>query len=287
MGNDHTIDNEVYFDCIQNAAEYVLNRTADQPQIGIVLGTGLGSFASQIENPVLIPYSEIPYFPQSTVQGHKGNLICGQIGKMHILAMQGRFHYYEGYSMKEVTFPIRVMQAIGIDTVIMSNAAGGVNEKYFAGDIVFITDHISLHHDNPLRGKNDTRLGTRFPDMFSTYSEELISLAEDIARKKDIKTHRGVYFGWPGPNLETPAEYNMINVLGGDVVGMSTVPEVLVAKHAGMTIFVVSVVTNECFPIGRIKPTGHEDVMDVAQHTEPKLSFIISEMIKKISAQGH
>ena len=198
------------------------------------------------------------------------------------MAMQGRFHYYEGYSMKEVTFPMRVMQAMNIETILISNAAGGVHEDYNAGDVVLVTDHISLHHENPLRGENDDRLGVRFPDMFSTYDKDLLAKAKSIAARNDIKIHEGVYFGWPGPNLETPAEYNMINTLGGDLVGMSTVPEVLVAKHAEMRILVASVVTNECFPIGRLGTTTHDEVVDVAQIAEPKLTKIISELVTEI-----
>ncbi len=273
---------EQYYSRIQEAKDYLNERTSFDPKVGIVLGTGLGSFANKIERPESIAYSDIPHFPQSTVKGHAGNLIYGSVNEVPVLALQGRFHYYEGYSMKEVTFPIRVLRAVGIKSILISNAAGGVNEDYSAGDIVFVTDHISLHHENPLRGENDGRLGTRFPDLFSTYSKELIEKAENIARRNDIKTHRGIYFGWPGPNLETPAEYNMINTLGGDLVGMSTIPEVIVAKHADMDVLVASVVTNECFPIGRLSPTGHQQVIDVAQLSEPKLSLIISELIKEI-----
>lgn len=271
-----------YYSQIQGAAQYFKERLKSTPKVAIVLGTGLGNLSDKIKNAEIFSYSEIPHFPQITVKGHAGNLICGEINGVEVMAMQGRFHYYEGYSMKEVTFPMRVMQALNIGTILISNAAGGVNGNYNAGDIVLVTDHISLHQDNPLRGENDERLGTRFPNMFSTYDKELILKAEDIAKENNIKTHRGVYFGWPGPNLETPAEYNMINTLGGDLVGMSTVPEVLVAKHASMKVLVASVVTNECFPIGRLSPTGHDEVIDVAKIAEPKLTQIISELITRI-----
>jgi len=273
---------EEYFINIQEAKNYLLNRMGNSPKVAVVLGTGLGNYSDRIENAMIIPYDDIPHFPKITVKGHKGNLICGEVNGVNVMAMQGRFHYYEGYSMKEVTFPMRVMQAMDIKTIFISNAAGGVNENYNAGDIVLVSDHISFHHENPLTGENDERLGTRFPDMFSTYDKILIDKAQEIAKRNNIKVHTGVYFGWPGPNLETPAEYNMINILGGDLVGMSTVPEVLVAKHAGMRVFVSSVVTNECFPIGRINPTGHDDVIDVATIAEPNLSLIISELLKEI-----
>ncbi|MEE9373762.1 MAG: purine-nucleoside phosphorylase [Saprospiraceae bacterium] len=276
------MDKEQYYAQIQEASEYLREQINISPKVAIVLGTGLGNLSSQIENAQILPYSDIPHFPQITVLGHAGNLIFGQINEVDVMAMQGRFHYYEGYSMKEVTFPIRVMQALNIKTIIMSNAAGGVNGDYNAGDIVLVSDHISLHQDNPLQGENDERLGTRFPDMFSTYDKNLIQKAEDIAAANNITIHKGVYFGWPGPNLETPAEYNMINTLGGDLVGMSTVPEVLVAKHAGMKILVTSVVTNECFPIGRLSPTGHNEVIDVAKFAEPKLTKIITELIPNL-----
>ena len=271
-----------YYDQIQSAAEYLKEHMRTSPKVAIVLGTGLSNLSERIENPQVFKYDDIPHFPNITVKGHMGNLICGLINGVEVMAMQGRFHYYEGYTMKEVTFPMRVMQALDIDIILISNAAGGVNENYSAGDIVLVTDHISLHQENPLRGENDERLGTRFPDMFSTYDEEMILQAEKIAEKHKITVHRGVYFGWPGPNLETPAEYNMINTLGGDLVGMSTVPEVLVAKHAGMRILVASVVTNECFPIGRLSPTGHDEVIDVAGIAEPKLTKIISELISEL-----
>ena len=271
-----------YYAKIQEAKAFLINNLQEIPSVAIVLGTGLGSFSENFEGAQIIPYSNIPYFPQITVKGHKGNLICGKVNGVSVMAMQGRFHYYEGYGMKEVTFPIRIMQALGIKNIIISNAAGGVNADYNAGDIVLVTDHISLHNENPLRGENDERLGTRFPDMFTTYDNELIEKAESIAAKNKIRIHKGVYFGWPGPNLETPAEYNMINILGGDLVGMSTIPEVLVAKHAGMKILVASVVTNECFPIGRLQPTKHDEVIEVAQIAEPKLSLIISELIRDL-----
>ena len=273
------MDKDQYYLQIQGAAQYLKKHLRTSPEVAIVLGTGLGNLSDRIEGPQVFPYENIPHFPQITVKGHAGNLICGKIEGKDVMAMQGRFHYYEGYSMKEVTFPMRVMQAIGIETILISNAAGGVNEEYNAGDIVLVTDHISLHQDNPLRGENDNRLGTRFPDMFSTYDTDLIHKSEEIAKANEIKVHRGVYFGWPGPNLETPAEYNMINTLGGDLVGMSTIPEVLVARHAGMRILVASVVTNECFPIGRLSPTGHDEVIDVAKIAEPNLTKIISELI--------
>lgn len=282
MDQNTSQSKEQYFNQIQAAKQFLDVEIDLNIEAAIVLGTGLGSFASQINEAQIIPYSRIPHFPQITVKGHDGNLICGKVNGVGVMAMQGRFHYYEGYSMKEVTFPMRVMQALDIKTIIISNATGGVNENYNAGDVVLVTDHISLHHENPLRGENDERLGTRFPDMFTTYDSELIEKAERIAANNNIKVHRGVYFGWPGPNLETPAEYNMINILGGDLVGMSTVPEVLVAKHAGMRILVASVVTNECFPIGRLSPTGHQEVIDVAKIAEPKLSLIISELLKEL-----
>jgi len=276
------LDKDQYYHQIESAVTYLSDRVSTSPKIAIVLGSGLSNLTNHIDSSVVIPYADIPHFPQATVKGHKSNLIFGTLNGVEVMAMQGRFHYYEGYSMKEVTFPMRVMQLMGIETILLSNAAGGVHEDYYAGDVVFVTDHISLHQENPLRGENDERLGPRFPDMFDTYDTDLLEKAKNISKRNGYKVLTGIYFGWPGPNLETPAEYNMINTLGGDLVGMSTVPEVLVAQHAGMRIFVASVVTNECFPIGRLNTTTHDEVVDVAQIAEPKLTKIISELVTEI-----
>ena len=229
---------------INRTAEYIKSRISDIPQIAIILGTGLGALVDHIEDKQFIPYTDIPNFPVSTVEGHSGNLIFGNLGSKRVMAMQGRFHYYEGYDMKQVTFPIRVMKALGIQTLFVSNAAGGMNPTFKIGDIMLITDHINLFPEHPLRGKNYNELGDRFPDMSEAYSRELIKTAQDIAEEKNIRIVLGVYVGTQGPTFETPAEYRYFHRIGGDAVGMSTVPEVIVARHSGMSVFAVSVITD-------------------------------------------
>lgn len=250
------------------------------PQIGIILGTGLGNLGHEIETILEIPYGDIPHFAESTVESHDGKLLFGYLNGIAVVAMAGRFHYYEGYSMEEVTFPVRVLKFLNIEYLVISNAAGGVQAHLYPGDLVFVKDHINLHAQNPLRGKNDERLGVRFPDMLETYNKTWNKKALAIAEKNNIRAFEGVYVGTQGPNLETPAEYNFFNIIGGDVVGMSTIPEVLVAKHMGLPVFVVSVVSNRCYPIDEITETTVEEVIRVVNKAESKLSLIIKELLK-------
>lgn len=264
---------------IQEALSFIQSKSNFQPKTGIVLGTGLGQLADEIETVAEIEYKDIPHFPISTVKSHAGKLILGHLSNTPVVAMSGRFHYYEGYSMKQVTFPIRVMKALGIEQIIMSNAAGSTNADIEAGDIVFIKDHINLLPENPLRGSNDERLGLRFPDMLNTYDRSMLEQAISIAQNNGIKTHTGVYISLQGPNLETPAEYNYLHRIGGDVVGMSTVPEVLVARHAGLKVFVVSVVSNKCYPIESITETTLEEVVEVVGKASAKVAMIVKELL--------
>lgn len=264
---------------IQEAVQFLKKQADFQPQYGIILGTGLGQLANDIELVAAIEYKDIPHFPISTVKSHKGQLVFGYLSGIPIVAMVGRFHYYEGYSMKEVTFPVRVLKFLGIRLLLISNAAGGTNPNYEAGDIVFVRDHINMQPENPLRGENDERLGLRFPDMLSTYDRSLNRKAIALAQQHHIRVHEGVYFGLQGPNLETPAEYKYIHTVGGDLVGMSTIPEVLVARHMGLAVFVLSVVTNKCYPLEAIRETSLEDVIATAKSAEPKMTIIVKELL--------
>lgn len=264
---------------IQEALAFIRSRTDFKPATGIILGTGLSQLADEIDVAESIDYKDIPHFPVSTVASHAGKLILGHLAGTPVVAMAGRFHYYEGYSMQQVTFPVRVMKALGIGRIIISNAAGSTNAAIEAGDLVFIKDHINLLPDNPLRGPNDDRLGVRFPDLLKTYDREILDQARKIAAKNNIKAHTGVYASLPGPNLETPAEYNFLHRIGGDVVGMSTVPEVLAAKHAGLKVFVVSVVSNKCFPIEELTETTLEEVIDVVNRASPKLALVVKGLL--------
>jgi purine-nucleoside phosphorylase len=245
------------------------------------LGTGLGELATEIANKTEIPYETIPNFPISTVEGHSGKLILGKLGNTPILAMQGRFHFYEGYNMKEVTFPVRVMAALGVKTLLLSNAAGGMNPNFEIGDIMIIRDHINLFPEHPLRGKNFNELGVRFPDMSEAYSKSLISKAKQIAHKNNIKVQEGVYVGTQGPTFETPAEYNYFRIIGGDAVGMSTVPEVIVANHAGMQCFALSIITDLGVP-EKIVEVTHEEVQQIANKVQPLMTKIMKELIAEI-----
>ena len=265
---------------INETAQYILSKTTLRPKTAIILGTGLGQLATQIEDAVSIPYSEIPNMPVSTVEGHSGKLIFGKLGGKEIMAMQGRFHYYEGYDMKEVTFPVRVMKACGIETLFVSNAAGGMNSTFRIGDIMIIDDHINLFPEHPLRGKNDPELGVRFPDMHEAYDQQLIALAEKIAAEKNIHLQKGVYVGTQGPTFETRAEYTYFRAIGGDAVGMSTVPEVIVARHAGIKVFGVSVIT-DLGGFGVPVAATHEEVQEAANAAQPLMTTIMSEMIKR------
>lgn len=252
---------------------------ATKPQTAIILGTGLGRLADEIVIEQEIPYSEIPHFPQSTVEGHSGKLLLGKLGGKDVLAMQGRFHFYEGYSMREVTFPVRVMYELGIQTLFVSNAAGGTNPSFSVGDIMIITDHINFFPEHPLRGKNFPT-GPRFPDMHEAYDKNLIALADTIAQEKGIKVQHGVYLGTQGPTFETPAEYRMFARLGADAVGMSTIPEVIVANHCGIKVFGVSIIT-DLGGFDNPVEVSHEEVQVAANKVQPLMTDIMREMIKR------
>ncbi len=268
------------YDHIQEALEYIKLYTDFSPKHGIVLGTGLGNLTDEMLIASEIDYQDIPHFPVSTVQSHKGKLVFGYLNGTAVVVMAGRFHYYEGYSAQQVTFPIRVLKALGIETLFITNVAGSTNADIEAGDIVFVSDHINLQPDNPLRGENDERLGVRFPDMKNAYDKGLINKGLEIARQQGIQAHQGVYVALQGPNLETPAEYYYLHRIGGDLVGMSTVPEVLVARHANLRTMVMSIVSNKCFPIEEIKETTVDDVIAVAMRAEPNMRLIIKELLK-------
>ena len=249
--------------------------------IGIILGSGLGNLGELMNIEHTIPYVEIPHFPVSTVEGHQGRLLIGQFGNKNVIAMQGRFHYYEGYHMQEVTFPVRVMHALGVNILFVSNAAGGVNTSYQTGDLMIIRDHINLFPEHPLRGKNIDELGPRFPAMTDAYSLRLIQLAEKTGRQLDIPLRKGIYAGLQGPSFETPAEYNWIRVIGGDAVGMSTVPEVIVARHMDMECFGISVITNSTAHADSIK-TNHKEVQEIGNQAQPRLSELLKGMLQEL-----
>lgn len=267
-------------DKIQETANYIRAKVGEMPKTAIILGTGLGALVDHIDDKQYIPYKEIPNFPVSTVEGHSGNLIFGRLGTKPVMAMQGRFHYYEGYDMKHVTFPVRVMKELGIETLYVSNAAGGMNKEFRVGDIMIITDHINLFPENPLHGKNDNRLGPRFPAMTEAYSHKLIDLADKIAAEKGIRVMHGVYVGTQGPTFETPAEYEYFRIIGGDAVGMSTVPEVIVANHGGMKVFGVSVITDLGGKDVTDVPT-HEEVQKAAEEAQPRMMEIMKELVAR------
>lgn len=265
---------------IQETATYLKGKISTHPETAIILGTGLGSLVHQITDKYEIDYKDIPHFPLSTVEGHSGKLIFGKLGDKDIMAMQGRFHYYEGYSMKEVTFPVRVMHALGIKTLFVSNAAGGMNPDFEIGDLMVITDHINFFPEHPLRGKN-IPYGPRFPDMSEAYNKELINKADIIAAEKGIKLQHGIYIGTQGPTFETPAEYKMFHILGADAVGMSTVPEVIVANHCGINVFGISVITDLGVE-GKIVEVSHEEVQKAADEAQPRMTTIMRELINRI-----
>ena len=265
---------------IKETASFISNKTKFNPEIGIILGTGLGGLVSEINIQHSIPYNEIPNFPVSTVEGHSGRLIFGTLGNKNVVAMQGRFHFYEGYTMEKVTFPVRVMKLLGIKNLIVSNASGGVNPDYKIGDLMIIADHICLI-PNPLIGENIDELGPRFPDMSESYDKKLIKLAEGIAAENNLPVKKGVYVALTGPTLETPAEYKHMRIIGGDTVGMSTAPEVIVARHMNIPCFAMSVITDLGVP-GKIQKVTHEEIQKVSEVAEPKLTLIIKELISKI-----
>ncbi len=266
---------------IIETADYLRSKMKTQPKVGIVLGTGLGNLATKITDRVEFPYETIPNFPVSTVQGHSGKLILGKLGGVDILAMQGRFHYYEGYDMKTVTFPIRVMHQLGIQTLFVSNASGGVNPDYEIGELMIIRDHINLFPENPLRGSNYDELGPRFPDMHEAYDHTLIAKAMQIAEQHNIRVKQGVYVGTTGPTFETPAEYKYFHIIGGDAVGMSTVPEVIVANHMGMRVFGMSIITDLGVE-GKIVEVSHEEVQEIGNAKQPLMTLIMTELIKQV-----
>lgn len=267
------------YEKIQETASWLREKMTTSPKTAIILGTGLGQLASEITDSYEFPYSEIPNFPVSTVEGHAGKLIFGKLGGKDIMAMEGRFHFYEGYNMKEVTFPVRVMYELGIETLFVSNASGGMNPEFKIGDLMIITDHINLFPEHPLRGKN-MPTGPRFPDMHEPYDLKLIALADKIAEEKGIRVMHGTYVGVQGPTFETPHEYKMYHLLGGDAVGMSTVPEVIVARHCGIKVFGISVITD----LGGFEPpvqVSHEEVQIAANEAQPRMTEIFREMIKR------
>ncbi|MGE4587508.1 MAG: purine-nucleoside phosphorylase [Mangrovibacterium sp.] len=263
---------------IEATADYIRAIIEEKPEAGIILGSGLGGLIGDVRVLKQIPYEDIPGFPVSTVAGHNGMMIYGALGGKKVMALQGRFHYYEGYSMKEVTFPVRVMQRLGINTLFVSNAAGGLNPDYRIGDLVMLTDHINMFPEHPLHGKNEELLGPRFPDMSQAYDSEMCRLARQIAGEKGISLHEGVYVGVQGPSFETPAEYRMYRIMGGDVIGMSTVPEVIVARHMGIKVFGISVVTDIGVP-GEIVEVSHEEVQEVARAAEPGMTLLVKQLI--------
>ena len=264
---------------IQETAAFLRSKMRTQPETAIILGTGLGSLVNEITDKYEIGYETIPNFPVSTVEGHSGKLIFGKLGNKDIMAMQGRFHFYEGYAMTEVTFPIRVMRELGIQTLFVSNAAGGMNPAFEIGDLMIITDHINFFPEHPLRGKN-IPYGPRFPDMSEAYNKELIRKADAIAAEKGIKVQHGIYIGTQGPTYETPAEYKMFRILGADAVGMSTVPEVIVANHCGIKVFGISVITDLGVE-GKIVEVTHEDVQKAADQAQPLMTTIMRELINR------
>ncbi len=266
---------------VQEASQAVRARWNGVPNVGIVLGTGLGALAEEIKAEVTIPYAEIPHFPRSTVESHRGQLVCGTLSGQTVLAMEGRFHLYEGYTAAQVTFPIRVMKELGCRYLIVSNAAGGLNPLYTKGDLMVIEDHINLLNQNPLIGPNDERLGVRFPDLIEPYDKGLQKLAMRIALEENIVAHRGVYVAVTGPNLETRAEYRFLRTIGADVVGMSTIPEVLVAIHAGLRVLGFSIVTDLCLP-DALAPVSVEEIIAVAKEAEGKLRTVVRKVLEQI-----
>lgn len=263
---------------VQETVSYIKERIDFTPEYGVILGSGLGSFTGEMKVAYTLPYNEIPNFPVSTVQGHKGALVFGTIGDKKVVAMQGRFHFYEGYSMTEVTFPVRVMKFLGVEKLVVSNASGGVNPSYKVGSVVMITDHINMTPEHPLRGKNDERFGPRFVNMSEPYSRNMIAKVTELAKGLNITVHEGVYLGLQGPTFETLAEYKMVKILGADCVGMSTVPEVIVARHMDMETFGISVITD----MGNEESIGtisHDEVLEAAKEAEPKVRSLIKELI--------
>jgi purine-nucleoside phosphorylase len=269
------------YDQVQEATRAIRARWDGKPRAGIILGTGLGGLAADIQSEAVIPYADVPHFPHSTVQSHAGRLVCGRLGGKAVVAMEGRFHFYEGYSLKQITLPVRVFKALGCDTLVVSNACGGMNPQYAKGDVMVIEDHINLIGDNPLIGKNDDRLGERFPDMCAPYDRELIALTQRVALEEKIVCHKGVFVAVAGPNLETRAEYRFLRGIGADVVGMSTVPEVIVGVHSRMRNLGLSVVTDICLA-DALAPVNLDEIIAVANAAEKKLRVLVRRVLEEM-----
>jgi purine-nucleoside phosphorylase len=269
------------YDQIEEAKTFLQARWKGQPSVGIILGTGLGGLAEDIRAEASFPYGDIPHFPTSAAPSHKGQLVCGRLADKTVVAMEGRVHFYEGWSLQQITFPVRVMKALGCQVLIVSNACGGMNPQWAKGDIMLIEDHINLMGDNPLIGPNDERLGIRFPDMCRPYDPELLALAQRIALEEKITCHKGVFVAVPGPNLETRAEYRFLRFIGADVVGMSTVPEVIVGVHANLRILGLSVITDQCLP-DALEPAVLADIIAVASAAEKKLRVLVRRVVGEI-----
>ncbi len=267
---------------LKETEEYLLDFIDEKPKIGLILGSGLGTLANQIENPIIIDYKDIPNFPVSTVEGHAGQLVIGRLMDKQVIAMKGRFHYYEGYSMEEVTFPVRVMKAIGVELLLVTNACGGLNSKLYPGALMVINDHINMTGRNPLIGPNYVDLGPRFPDMSDAYDKDLVELVHKAGKNIDVETFEGVYVSISGPTYSSKAESKMFKLLGADTIGMSTVPEVIVAKHSGMKVTGISCVTDMAIFDGT-KTISHEEVMEVANKARPKFINLVKEVIKEVS----
>ncbi|MCA9189994.1 MAG: purine-nucleoside phosphorylase [Pirellulaceae bacterium] len=269
------------YDQIQACVATIVSQWQGKPRAGIILGTGLGSLAEQIDVEVAIEYGDIPHFPQSTAISHRGRLVCGRLRDVPVVAMEGRFHMYEGYPLDQITLPVRVIKALGAEILVVSNACGGMNPAYRAGDIMLIDDHINLMGDNPLIGINDERLGPRFPDMSAPYDPQLTDLAVAVARRQDLHVHRGVFVAVPGPNLETRAEYRFLRAIGADVVGMSTVPEVIVAVHCGLRTVGFSIITDICFP-DTLQPANVDEIIRIANDAQPKLTQLVTGLFDQL-----
>ena len=267
---------------IKSSANYLKSKISGEYGYGVILGSGLGNLTAQMKVHTQIPYGDIPGFPVSTVEGHKGSLIFGELGGKNVVCMSGRFHYYEGYSMQEVTFPIRVMKFIGVHTLLISNASGGMNAAFEVGDLMILTDHIYLQPEHPLRGKNYEELGPRFPNMNHAYDPKMVELGMEIAKAHNMKCHTGVYVGVQGPTFETPAEYKCFHLMGGDAVGMSTTPEVVVARHMDMKVFAISVISDIGFPFDKADHVSHAFVLEKAAAAEPQMTKVIVELLGKI-----
>lgn len=269
------------FEQIQQSTAAIRSKWNGTPEVGIILGTGLGGFAGEIQQEASIPYQDIPHFPISTAPTHKGRMICGKLGNKSVVAMEGRFHFYEGYSMAQITLPVRVIKALGCKYLIVSNACGGMNPQYNRGDLMFIEDHINLIGDNPLIGKNDDRLGVRFPDMCQPYDREILDLAIKTSVEEKIRCHKGVFVAVAGPNLETRAEYRFLRMIGADVVGMSTVPEVIVAVHAGLQTLGISIITDMCLP-DALEPVDIDKIVETANQAEKKLRVLVRQVVQNL-----